>query len=148
MSDCKNVIDKETKKFLEYAEKLGELELNFRTYISEKGLSENSYSLAAKEYSDNVAVLKKQIEEAKVEIEDIEANNYVASDTLQELNVKLGRIWRIIIANETFVNEYGGVNFTDETQENSYKKIYEKHLQELKEFMYFFITTANILFSK
>ena len=77
-----------------------------------------------------------------------ENTQYVSDELLNELNKQLGKIWRIIIANETFVNDYGGVSFTDEQVENSYKKIYDNHLLELKEFMYYFIKVANTLFSK
>lgn len=55
---------------------------------------------------------------------NIENTNYVSQDTLDELNTELGRIWRIIIANETFCNEYGGVSFTDEPVQNLYKAFY------------------------
>ena len=46
MSSYKNIIDEETTKVLEYAKKIANLEINFRKYISEKGLSEDSYKLA------------------------------------------------------------------------------------------------------
>lgn len=38
MSNYKTIIDQETKKFIEYAKELATLEINFRTYINEKGL--------------------------------------------------------------------------------------------------------------
>ena len=47
MSDYKTIIDQETKNFIEYAKELATLEINFRTYINEKGLSEESDKVAA-----------------------------------------------------------------------------------------------------
>lgn len=149
MSDYKNIIDEETKKFLEYVKGLATLEINFRTYISEKGLSEGSYKLAADEYSEAIKPLKIKINETESKLAEITENtNYVSKETLNELNTELGRIWRIIIANKTFCDEYGVVSFTDEPAQNLYKEIYDKHLEELKEFMYYFIKVANMLFSK
>ena len=149
MSDYKNILDQETKNFIGYAKELADLELNFRTYISEKGLSEDSYKLASDEYSQAIKPLREKVSNAESELSNLTENTqYVSDEMLNELNRELGRIWRIIIANETFVNDYGGVSFTDEPVENLYKKIYDNHLLELKEFMYYFIKVANILFSK
>lgn len=149
MSDYKNIIEQETKKFIEYAKELAILEMNFRTYINEKGLSEESYKIASTEYSEAIKPLKEKIKNVGNQLTDMAGNtDYVSQDTLDELNTELGRIWRIIIANETFCNEYGGVSFTDEPVENLYKEIYSKHLEELREFMYNFIKVANTLFSK
>ncbi len=149
MSDYKNIIDEETKKFIGYVKELATLEINFRTYISEKELSEDSYRLAANEYSEAIKPLKVKISETENKLVEItEKTNYVSESTLNELNKELGRIWRIIVANKTFCEEYGGVSFTDEPVQNLYKEIYDKHLEELKEFMYYFIKVANTLFSK
>lgn len=149
MSDYKNILDQETKNFIGYAKELANLELNFRTYISEKGLSEDSYKLASDEYSQAIKPLRENVSNVERELSNITENTqYVSDELLNELNKQLGKIWRIIIANETFVNDYGGVSFTDEQVENSYKKIYDNHLLELKEFMYYFIKVANTLFSK
>ena len=149
MSDYKNILDQETKNFIGYAKELADLELNFRTYISEKGLSEDSYKLASDEYSQAIKPLREKVSNAESELSNLTENKqYVSDEMLNELNKKLEKIWRIIIANETFVNDYGGVSFTDEPVENLYKKIYDNHLLELKEFMYYFIKVANILFSK
>ena len=149
MSDYKNILDQETKNFIGYAKELADLELNFRTYISEKGLSEDSYKLASDEYSQAIKPLREKVSNAESELSNLTENTqYVSDEMLNELNRQLGKIWRIIIANETFVNDYGGVSFTDEQVENLYKKIYDNHLLELKEFMYYFIKVANILFSK
>ena len=149
MSDYKNILDQETKNFIGYAKELANLELNFRTYISEKGLSEDSYKLASDEYSQAIKPLRENVSNVERELSNITENTqYVSDELLNELNKQLGKIWRIIIANETFVNDYGGVSFTDEQVENSYKKIYDNHLLELKEFMYYFIKVVNTLFSK
>ena len=149
MSDYKNILDQETKNFIGYAKELADLELNFRTYISEKGLSEDSYKLASDEYSQAIKPLREKVSNAESELSNLTENTqYVSDEMLNELNRQLGKIWRIIIANETFVNDYGGVSFTDEPVENLYKKIYDNHLLELKEFMYYFIKVANTLFSK
>lgn len=149
MTDYKNIIDQETKNFIGYAKTLANLEINFRTYISEKGLSEENYQLASDEYSQAIRPLKEKIRNAESSLAEItEETEYVSDEMLNELNRELGRIWRIVIANETFANDYGGVSFTDEPIENLYKEIYDKHLAELKEFMYYFIKVANILFSK
>lgn len=149
MSDYKIIIDQETKKFIEYAKELATLEINFRTYINEKGLSEESYKIASKEYSEYVNSIREKIAKVEDELSKItEYRNYVSQDELNKLNLELGRIWRIIVANETFCNDYGGVDITDEPVNNLYKEIYDKHLEELKEFMYYFIKVSNILFSK
>ena len=149
MSDYKNIIDQETENFIEYAKKLATLEINFRAYINEKGLSEESYKLASTEYSEAIKPLKGKITNVEKQLDKMTENTeYVSDSKLGELNKELGRIWRIIIANETFCNEYGGVSFTNEPAQNLYKEIYDKHLEELKEFMYFFIKIANTLFSK
>ena len=149
MSDYKIIIDQETKNFIEYAKELATLEINFRIYINEKGLSEESYKVASTEYSEAIKPLKEKITNVENQLAEITKNtNYVSQDTLNELNKELGRIWRIIIANETFCIEYGGVSFTDESVQNLYKEIYDKHLEELKEFMYYFIKVSNTLFSK
>lgn len=149
MSDYKNIIDQETKNFIGYAKELSDLELNFRAYISEKGLSEDSYRLASDEYSQAIKPLKEKVSKVEsVLLEMTEKTEFVSDEILNELNRELGKIWRIIIANETFANDYGSVSFTDEPVENLYKEIYDKHLAELKEFMYYFIKVANTLFSK
>lgn len=149
MSDYKNMIDEETKKFIGYAKDLANLEINFRTYINEKGLSEESYKLASEEYSNAIKPLKVSVSETENKLAEItEQTSYVSEDTLNELNTQLGRIWRIITANKTFCNEYGGVSFTDKPVENLYKEIYDKHLEELNTFMYDFIRVSNNLFSK
>lgn len=149
MSDYGTIIDQETKKFIDYAKELATLEINFRTYINEKGLSEESYKLASTEYSETIKPLKEKITNVENKLTEITENtNYVNQDTLNELNTELGRIWRVIIANKTFCNEYGGVSFTNEPVQNLYKEIYDKHLEELQEFMYYFIKVANTLFSK
>lgn len=149
MSDYKNIIDQETKKFIEYTKELASLEINFRTYINEKGLSEESYKLASTEYSEAIKPLREKVTNIEKQLAEITENTYyVSQDTLNELNAELGRIWKIIIANQTFCNEYGGVSFTDEPVQNLYKEVYDKHLEELKEFMYYFIKVANTLFSK
>lgn len=142
-----NFIRQETSNFLNMAEQLGELELNFRKYIGEKGLSEESYRIASREYSEKIQIIKAKVQEVEEKLNNYEENSeYVGKELLSELNEKLGRIWRIIVANETFCNEYGGVQIADE--ENLYKEIYDKHLVELKEFMYYFIKICNTLFSK
>ena len=149
MSDYKNIIDQETKNFIEYAKELANLEINFRTYISEKGLSEESYKIASEEYSKAIIPIKSKVNEVENQLSEItEQTNFVSDETLKELNIQLGRIWRIIVANQTFCNEYGGVQFTDEATDNLYKEIYDKHIEELKEFMYLFIKVSNVLFSK
>jgi len=149
MSYYKNIIDQETKNFIGYVKELVNLELNFRTYISEKGLSEDNYKLAASEYSDAIKPIKEKVEKVENTLLEItEQTNIVNDDTLDELNRQLGKIWRIIVMNETFATDYGSVSFTDEPVDNLYKEIYDKHLIELKEFMYYLIKVANILFSK
>lgn len=149
MLEEKNKINQETKNFIGYVKELAKLEINFRTYINERELSEASYQLAADEYSRAIQPLKEQINIVEKQLEEMtEATEYVSQETLSEMNKELGRIWRIIIANETFCNEYGGVNFDDEDTSNLYKEIYDKHLEELKDFMYDFIKVVNILFSK
>lgn len=40
---------------------LATLEINFRTYINEKGLGEESYKVAAAEYSEEIKTLKEKI---------------------------------------------------------------------------------------
>ena len=148
MSDFKNLIDEETKKFIGYAKELAELEINFRTYTLER-LSEESYKKASDEYSFAIKTIKTNISDTENKISEItEKTSYVSEDTLNELNIQIGRIWRIITANRTFCNEYGGVSFTNEPVENLYKEIYDKHLEELNEFMYDFIRVSNQLFSK
>lgn len=149
MSSYKSIIDEETAKVLEYAKQIANLEINFRKYISEKGLSEDSYKLASSEYSNAIIPIKQYVEELEKTLDDMnEDTEYVSSEMRDELNKELGRIWRIITANKKFVNEYGGVSFTDEPAEKLYKEIYDKHLEEANEFMYNFIKVANILFSK
>ena len=149
MSDYKNILDQETKNFIGYAKELADLELNFRTYISEKGLSEDSYKLASDEYSQAIKPLREKVSNAESELSNLTENTqYVSDEMLNELNRQLGKIWRIIVANETFCNDYGGVAITDEPVNNLYKEIYDQHLEELKEFMYYFIKVSNILFSK
>lgn len=149
MSNYKNIIDQETKNFIEYAKELATLEINFRTYINEKGLSEESYKLASAEYSEAIKPLEEKVNNVEKQLAEMTENtDYVSQDTLNELNTELGRIWRIIIANTTFCIEYGGVSFTDAPIINLYKEIYDKHLEELKDFMYYFIKVSNTLFSK
>lgn len=149
MSDYENIIDQETKKFIGYAKELATLEINFRTYIFDKGLDEENYRLASKEYKEAIIPLKAKVQEIESELSEMtEKTEYVKESVLNEFNIELGRIWRVIIANETFCNEYGGVSFTDEPVQNLYKEIYDKHLEDLKEFMYLFIKVANTLFSK
>lgn len=149
MSDYKNIIDQETNNFIEYVKELANLELNFRKYISENGLSEENYKLAASEYSVAIKPIKEKVEKVENTLLEItEQTNIVNEDTLDELNRQLGKIWRIIVMNETFANDYGSVSFTDEPVDNLYKEIYDKHLAELKEFMYYFIKVSNVLFSK
>lgn len=149
MSDYKNIIDQETKNFIGYVKELANLELNFRKYISENGLSEENYKLAASEYSVAIKPIKEKVMNVEKQLEEMtEYNEVVSEEMLSELNRQLGKIWRIIIMNETFANDYGSVSFTDEPVENLYKEIYDKHLIELKEFMYYFIKVSNILFSK
>ena len=105
--------------------------------------------MAADEYSQAIQSLKQKLNHVENILPEIPKDtNYVKDETLEELNRELGKIWRIIVANETFCNEYGGVSFTDEQTPNLYKEIYDKHLEELKEFMYYFIKISNILFSK
>lgn len=136
MSDYKAIINEKTEKVIEFTKELANLELNFRTYISEKGLSEESYKIATQEYSEGIQPIQKEMREIEKTLEEMTENtNYVSQDTLNELNTELGRIWRIIITNKTFCNEYGGVSFTDKPEPNLYKEIYDKHLEELKEFM-------------
>lgn len=149
MSDYKNIIDQETENFIGYAKELANLELNFRSYISEKGLSEDNYKLAASEYSDAIKPIKEKVENVENMLHEIsEQTNIVSDDTLDELNRQLGKIWRIIIMNETFAIDYGSVSLTDEPVKNLYKEIYDKHLDEVKDFMFYFIKIANVLFSK
>lgn len=149
MSDYKNIIDQETENFIGYAKELANLELNFRSYISEKGLSEDSYKLAADEYSVAIKTIKEKVEKVENTLLEItEQTDFVGDDKLDQLNQQIGRIWRIITANQTFTIDYGGVSLTDEPANNLYKEIYDKHLEELKEFMYYFIKIANTLFSK
>lgn len=149
MSDYKAIINEKTEKVIKFTKELANLELNFRTYISEKGLSEESYKIATQEYSEGIKSIQKEMSEIEKTLEEMTENtNYVSRDTLNELNTELGRIWRIIIANKTFCNEYGGVSFTNKPEQNLYKEIYDKHLEELKEFMYYFINIANKVFSK
>lgn len=149
MSDYKNIIDQETKNFIGYVKELANLELNFRKYISENGLSEENYKLAASEYSVAIKPIKEKVMNVEKQLKEMtEYNEVVSEEMLSELNRQLGKIWRIIIMNETFANDYGSVSFTDEPVENLYKEIYDKHLIELKEFMYYFIKVSNILFSK
>lgn len=149
MSDYKNIIDQEAENFIGYAKELANLELNFRSYISEKGLSEDNYKLAASEYSDAIKPIKEKVENVENMLHEIsELTNIVSDDTLDELNRQLGKIWRIIIMNETFAIDYGSVSFTDEPVKNLYKEIYDKHLYEVKDFMFYFIKIANVLFSK
>lgn len=149
MSDYKNIIDQETKKFIGYVKELTDLELNFRKYINEKGLSEDSYKIAAEEYSVAIKTIKEKIMNVEDQLEQMtEDTEIVSEEMLSELNRGIGKIWRIIVMNQTFANDYGSVSFTDEPVQNLYKEIYDKHLTELKEFMYYFIKIANTLFSK
>ena len=149
MSDNKNIIDKETKKILEYADELVNLELNFRKYIQEKGLSEDSYKQASIEYSEAIKPMKDELNNIDKILEEItEDTSFVSEEYLAELNKKIGKIWRIIVLNQSFVNDYGSVSFTDEPATNLYKEIYDKHLEELNKFMYNFIKRANLIFSK
>lgn len=123
MSNYKTIIDQETKKFIEYAKELATLEINFRTYINEKGLSEESYKVASTEYSEAIKPLKEKITNVENQLAEITENtNYVSQDTLNELNTELGRIWRIIIANETLADSYGNVSFNDDSMGNGIKK--------------------------
>ena len=83
MSDYKNIIDQETKNFIEYAKELATLEINFRTYINEKGLSEESYKVAAAEYSEAIKPLKEKIKNVENQLEEMTDNtDYVSKDTL------------------------------------------------------------------
>ena len=149
MSDNKNIIDKETKKILEYADELVNLELNFRKYIQGKGLSEDSYKQASIEYSEAIKPMKDELNNIDKVLEEItEDTSFVSEESLAELNKKIGKIWRIIVLNQSFVNDYGSVSFTDEPATNLYKEIYDKHLEELNKFMYNFIKRANLIFSK
>lgn len=149
MSDYKNIIDQETKNFIEYAKELVKLELNFRDYIFEKGLSEDSYRLASTEYRLAINPLKHKIKNVEDSLSEMtEDTSYVSVEILNELNKELGKLWRFINMNETFVNDYGGLSLTDEPVKNLYKEIYDEHLAELKEFMYYFIKIANTLFNK
>ena len=149
MSDYKNIIDQETENFIGYAKELANLELNFRSYTSEKGLSEDNYKLAAEEYSVAIKPIKEKVEKVEnILLEITEPTDFVSDDKLDQLNQQLGRIWRVITANQTFTIDYGSVSFTDEPVQNLYKEIYDNHLLELKEFMYYFIKIANTLFSK
>ena len=103
MADYKTIIDQETKNFIEYAKELATLEINFRTYINEKELSEESYKVASTEYSEAIKPLKEKITNVENQLAEITENtNYVSQDTLNELNTELGRIWRIIIANRVW----------------------------------------------
>ena len=79
MSDYKNMIEQEIKNFIGYAKRLGELELNFRTYIDEKGLSEESYKLASQEYSYAIKPLKVKLQEVENKLaESSERTDYVS----------------------------------------------------------------------
>ena len=105
MSDYKNIIDKATNDMIAYAKKLVTLEENFRTYIFEKGLDEENYKLASKEYSEEIKLMKPKIKEIEDKIIEInEETEYVSGDVLKELNIELGIIWRIITANQVFTN--------------------------------------------
>lgn len=149
MSDYKIVIDEKSKEVIELTKKLANLELNFRTYISEKGLSEESYKIASQEYSDEIKTVREKMNEVEKALNEIQENtNYISNEQVNELNVELGRIWRIIIANSTFCDEYGGVQFGSEPTTNLYKEIYDKHLEELKNFMNYFVKIVNLLCSK
>ena len=148
MSDYKNIIDQETKNFIGYVQELINLELNFRKYMS-NGLSEDNYKLAASEYSSAIKPIKEKVMNVEKQLEEMtEDTEVVSEEMLSELNRGIGKIWRIIVMNETFATDYGSVSFTDEPVENLYKEIYDNHLKELQEFMYYFIKVANILFSK
>ena len=150
MENVKEFISIERKNFIEYAEKLAVLESNFRTYVLEK-LSEKSYQKAADEYNAEVNKLKQIINQVNAKLMQINNNvNYFSQEDVDKINMKLGKIWRIIIANLCFCDEYGNVRLTDdeEVDKNLYKQIYEKHLKDLKDFMYDFINIINILFSK
>ena len=83
MSNYKTIIDQETKKFIEYAKELATLEINFRTYINEKGLSEESYKVASTEYSEAIKPLKEKITNVENQLAEI-TENTIGSYTTQD----------------------------------------------------------------
>ena len=145
----KENINKQAKNIIEISNKLFELELNFRKYIMEKELSEESYKIAAAEYIVEIKNIDSSIENINNILESIdEEESYLEETDLNIINAVLGKIWRVIIINRTFCKEYGDVQFTEVTTPNIYKDIYEKHLIQLEEFMYRFINTINLLSHK
>ena len=158
MADYTTIIETQVKKLIENCTKLQDLEENFRTYTFERGLSEDNYRVAAKEYSEAIKLIKEEVTEIGQVIEDLNAVQEIDTESKntkfaniedeREFNKSLGVLWRIIIMNETFCKEYGGIQLTDEPYPNLYKEIYDKHLEEVKEFMYDFIRIANAVFSK
>ena len=145
----KENINKQAKNIIEISNKLFELELNFRKYIMEKELSEESYKIAAAEYIVEIKNIDSSIENINNILESIdEEESYLEERDLNSINMLLGKIWRVIIMNKTFCKEYGGVQLTEEITPNIYNDIYEGHLIKLEEFMYRFINTINLLSQK
>jgi len=149
MYEYKEILDQETKKFIGIAEEILNLESNFRTYIFERELSEESFRIASREYNERIIFLKEQIVNTEEKISQItEKTEFVTENSIQELNILVGRICRMMVSNKTFTENYGGVKLVDDNEPNLYKEIYDKHIEDAKEFLYYFLKVANRLFNK
>lgn len=152
MLDYKELVNKKADEFIKDAKKIFELELNFREYVS-KMLSEDSYRNAVKEYNEETKVIMDKIDEANKMLEKI--NEDVPNDTycvpkekIQELNIELGKIMRVMGLNSWWVKEYGNISLDDKPTENLYKKIYDEHIEDARKFLFDFIDITNKIFNK
>lgn len=152
MVNYKEMLNQKADEFLNDAKKVVELELNFREYINEM-LSEDSYKRASREYAEETNKIMTRINETNKFLEEVNENmteemNCVPKEKMQELNIELGKIMRIMGLNSWWVREYGDVSFDDKPCENLYKKIYDEHIENSKEFLFEFINVTNKLFNK
>lgn len=152
MVDYKEMLNQKADEFLNDAKRIFELELNFREYINEM-LSEDSYKKASREYDEETSKIMVRIKETNKILEEVDENvmedmNCVSKEKMQELNIELGKIMRIMGLNSWWVKEYGDVSFDDKPCENLYKKIYDEHIENSKEFLFEFINVTNKLFNK
>lgn len=150
--DYKEMLNQKADEFLNYAKKVFELELKFREYVNEM-LSEDSYRKAAREYAEETSKIMTKIKETYKILEEVNENvtenmNCISKEKMQELNIELGKIMRIMGLNSWWVKEYGDVSFDDKPCENLYKKIYDEHVENSKEFLFEFINVTNKLFNK
>ena len=152
MVDYKEMLNQKADEFLNDAKRIFELELNFREYINEM-LSEDSYKKASREYDEETSKIMVRIKETNKILEEVDENvmedmSCVSKEKMQELNIELGKIMRIMGLNSWWVKEYGDVSFDDKPCENLYQKIYDEHIENSKEFLFEFINVTNKLFNK